>query len=377
MATTNLCKQIEQNEQKQSEYSILNDPNRINVDFCMSVHNISSSNDSNELKFHLVLKFYYFKKDMNYFMDKDEIPNDDVELLKDYGSMKRFFPFMIFNAIEESPINWSYLNKQQNNTENRIYERIELYVTLTNVIFERYAPFTLKLLNIKIGTDGTFKAGLINLIPKEKNGQPQIDWGVFQKDTSSFVLNDNNNHISINEKDSNVFCKMFVRDLRVNSKGNLSGIYTRIYTCLFFELNWFEDLFKYVLVSTILMYLLVFTADLEVGDLLATNLTLILTEVALLFVLPPTDDFTTTERVLTAHILIMVIITILTASNALTEELMILYIVLAVTISTFMFVFYEYKKYHNLVEKVKKKFYSNGSQIGDYVPIAEYHRPSY
>jgi len=333
----------------------------------MGIHNISSNDNSNELRFHLVLKFYYSKEHMIYFMNKDDIPDDSVELLKEYGSEHRFFPYTIFNSVEETPINWSYLNKDK---AGKIYERIELFVTLTNVTFERYSPFVLKLLNIRVGTDGTYKTNLINMIPKKKNNIPQIDWGVFLKKTSLFTLPElDDGEISVNEAESNVFCKMVVRDLSQDTKGNLRGVYTRIYTCLFFESSWSENLFKYVILSAILLSLLVFTPLLDLADLLAINLALILTEVALLFVLKHTEKFTTTEIVIVSHILSMVFITILTALNILQDTSSMLYVIITINVVTILFVIYEYIKYKKLIHKLKTTFFSNGSEIGDFTEI--------
>jgi len=351
-------------------YDILSDPRRINVQFCMSLHDISREAGSDKLQFHLVLKFYYKKEHMVYFMNPDDIPSDDIEVIKEYGSPTRYFPFMIFNSVEESPVNWSYFNKQK---AGNIYERIELFATLTNVSFERYSPFVLRLLNIKVGTDGTFKAGQINLIPKPgstDNAPPQIDFGVFSKATSLYTLPvSDEGGISVNQADSSAFSKMFIRDLTVNPKGNLCGIYTRVYTCLFFESSYMENLFKYIVLSTVLSSLFLFTTNLELHDLLGVDVALILTEVALLFVLRETAEFTTSERVLVSHTISMITMTILTASGVLHNRLLIAVTIGIIVAGTLLFVLYEYHQFYRLVSKLKAMFYANGEKVGSFVEI--------
>lgn len=141
--------------------------------------------------------------------------------------------------MNEEPLIWSYFNKDN---KGYIYERIELFAILTNVTFERYQPFILRLLNIKVGVDGTCPNN-INLIPKEKNGNLELNLNIFEKSTSLFALpmstyNTNEGKQSINKLDSNVFCKTFIRDTTIISGSNyIQGKYTRIYTLFIFSIT--------------------------------------------------------------------------------------------------------------------------------------------
>ena len=76
------------------------------------------------------------------------------------------------------------------------------------------------------------QCGQINLIPMPKSDRdatPNIDFGVFCKETTTYQLpqNADEDDISVNKRDSNVFCKTFIRDLTGNAKGGKLGIYTR------------------------------------------------------------------------------------------------------------------------------------------------------
>ena len=76
------------------------------------------------------------------------------------------------------------------------------------------------------------KCGQINLIPMPKSDEdatPNIDFGIFCKETSTYQLAQDrrDGSISVNERNSDVFCKMFIRDLTGNAMGGQLGIYTR------------------------------------------------------------------------------------------------------------------------------------------------------
>ena len=92
-------------------------------------------------------------------MDSGQIPKDDVVYLEQTDSPQRFFPFCIFNSTAETPVHWSYRR-----TGQRVLERVELFATISSISFRRFAPFVLQMIVIKIGTDGTYKTGKVNLV---------------------------------------------------------------------------------------------------------------------------------------------------------------------------------------------------------------------
>ena len=75
-------------------------------------------------------------------------------IVKEYGSPHRIFPYCIYNSIDEAHISWTYTN-----TEGRVYERAELFTTVVSVSYQRYYPWELTLLSIKVGSDGTAGTG--------------------------------------------------------------------------------------------------------------------------------------------------------------------------------------------------------------------------
>lgn len=82
---------------------------------------------------------------------------------------------------------------------------------LTFMSFSQYYPFELKVLIIKIGTDGTFETGKINLVPlSDKDGNSILELGVFGCD--------GNNYCS---KDSDYYCKVAVKSMDRSTLTNL------------------------------------------------------------------------------------------------------------------------------------------------------------
>ena len=94
------------------------------------------------IRLHLVLKFRYDEEIIEPVLYATK-PARDYE--KVYGSPVRIFPFCIFNSTEEVPISWTYQCRA-----GRVYERIEMYATVTMIRHDRFFPFELKLLALKV-----------------------------------------------------------------------------------------------------------------------------------------------------------------------------------------------------------------------------------
>ena len=343
---------------------VLDNKERKTVHHAFSLHNMTSSD--NGMQLHLVLKFRYDVSCIALF--GAEKPENDVE--KRYGDAHRLFPYCIFNSVEETPISWTY---QLKGTE--VNERIELFTTVTNVKYMRYYPFVLKLLNLKVGTDGTAQTGLINLLPELEKGtnEPKVDFGVFKKETSAYRIDKDG------IKNGDVICRMVVRDLTAKTLGNFSGIYTRVYTVFFFEAKWVENFATYIVFSTIMMHLTVFLPKLDLASLVGTVLAVALTEVALLFVMPPTDEFTTAECVVivqSLYVIIQAFVVGLACDDEIsgTTDCVIqmwhMFIAnMVVTVCTVAWCVLEYRRYKGLVRSIKDTFKSVHAYVGMFKDI--------
>lgn len=116
--------------------------------------------------------------------------------------------------------------------------------------------------------------------------------GIFQKQTSV-------KHV---KSLSDTFVRTMVRQQDV---GGTVGTFTRCYVVVLFDNEWWEKLMKFVIVSCLLQAVLPFSLHEETSfsSFLGLGLTLSLTQAALLFILPPNEGFTATERVLVYNIL--------------------------------------------------------------------------
>lgn len=342
--------------------NLLNNPERVTVIHSFSLHAMTAVEGG--LRLHIVLKFKYDESLIEGYFGATK-PEADVE--KRYGEAYRLFPYCIFNSIDEVPLSWTYQNKN-----GQVYERIELYVTVTFVKFSRYFPFVLKVLNLKVGADGTAKTGFINLMPElNKDGEPNVDFGVFTKKTSDFYIQPD--AVQTGE----VACRMVVRDLTASSLGNMSGIYTRVYTVFFFEANWMEDFFKFIIVSLCLVWMIGYAPHLGFADSLATCMTCILTQVALFFVIPQDESTVTAELLMIKHILYNFLVTFFVGwikSNEIDSVPASKWLMWSngiLTVTTLMWIGYEFAQFRLLVAGVKGKFRSVHSIVGSFKDIDE------
>ena len=335
---------------------VLSDKSRRDVLFTFSLHNAVKSDDG--FRLHLVLKFKYDVTTIEECFGVDR-PSSSFE--QRYGDPFRIFPFCLFNSIDESPISWTYQL-----TGERVYERCELFCTLSDVTFLRFFPFELRLVSLKVGTNGTAKTGLINLKPELlKDGKPNVDFGVFKKDTSVFRIT----------KPENAMMQMVIRDLSESNEGNISGIYTRCYTTFLFEQRFTENVIKFIAFSMILVLTTIYLPKFELSDIVSHVLALVLMESFLYFVLPHTQGYTTTERVLIFHTLYMLcelfVLGVLVDSWSMGSLWWLICTGnIGVTIMTCCFVAFEYSEYRAMRESILRKFDSIAmGYVAFYKPI--------
>ena len=170
--------------------------------------------------------------------------------------------------------------------------------------------------------------------------------------------------------------RMVMRDLQGDSLGNLQGLYTRVYTVFFFETPYWENLFKYIILSTLLLHTAMFLPLLDLASMVGTVLSIVLTEVALLFVMPHTTEFTTAESVVVAHSVYMLIlgysvgVTQLDGSATVPiSSMTVVAIDCAITALTTGYVLHQFAKYKAMVRTIKAKFQSSHPLVGTYGEI--------
>ena len=267
----------------------------------------------NGLRVYMVMKFRYGKEVLDYLpIPANERPTQfPFDLKKYYHNCSRWVPWCFVGCFDEQHINWSVKIDQYGNC----YERLEFYASFTLINHDIYFPFTLKALSFRISLDGTGRSGDINLIPllkKNKDGEfltltggcyePNVEYQVFTKPTSVE---------SVEDVSKDAFTRMMVRNQ--SGMSGTTGTYTRVYAVLLFESNWLEDFLKFIGLSGAMLFIIPFSLgdslvdgeDSAVGilDTFGVTTTLSLTQAALLFILPDTGGFTTTESVIVFQIL--------------------------------------------------------------------------
>lgn len=349
---------------------LLHNPERKTVTFAFSLHNAKCVSDG-EFRLHYVIKFHYEESIIPLFGKQK--PSDDEltilhakdgtkeEYLKIYGEPRRLFPYCIFNSLEEETLSWTFQCKN-----GMVDERTELFCTLSSVSYKRYHPFVLDLLCIKVGSDGTAQTGLLNLVPMtDSDGTAKVDYGVFMKSTSDYKIKVDKEG---NPTEDSVICKMVARDLTEKTLGNASGIYTRVYTTMFFDDTSIESFCKFILLSLVLMNTTVFLPEMGIEDNFGALMTIVLTEVALLFVLPESSEFTTAESVIVGHSIYMIAILFgIHAEDPSLETILISNAV--VSVLTLIFVIIEYRNFMGLIARIKNKFKEGTNLVGSYMEI--------
>ena len=226
------------------------------------------------------------------------------------------FPFHIQNALEISTQNkWTtyiYSNniKELNyhdipslgNRDNQInpdfrkikLEKYNIICELKIINFNYLLPFNNILIPIKIITNGCPGSGNIQFKPEDDE---EIMWGV--KNTRKNF----SNYWRENGFIFNPYIK--TGDLAKSTK------YSRIYFILSYKFGVFMDIIKYYFIPTVMTIILVLFYDMDESDFAGLFSTIILGDIALLFILPATGEFTRNEKSVCFNIVLVIILTIM------------------------------------------------------------------
>ena len=235
----------------------------------------------------------------------------------------------------------------------------------------------------QVGSDGTAETGRVNLLPEFKKGVkgsvPNVYIGVFTKRMSPLHVNEG----ALDRND--VVCRTVFRDLQKDTLGNVAGNYTRVYTVFFFESYAFENIFKFVVVSTLLLQVSLFYPAFEIDAIVSSLLAVVLTEVALLFTMPQEGVFSTAEAILVGHIIYEVSLTFSVAvpqtynehflnqtrdaPERQAEMATIAWYNVVATLLTGLFLLVEYLRFKTLVRGIKRCFLTEHEFVGSYEAI--------
>jgi len=280
----------------------LHGEDRKRVDFRYDIFSLRNVGDCYQA--HLSLKFEYKKA-----LIQDTFMKDEGLLFPSERQSEKFsiIPYMILNMMEETQVSWYGKEFQktsgegsQRREETWVQERIETIVTLTSCQYSKFFPWELNIFFMRIQMNGTAASSKVNLVPMNPPGRH----GLFRKKTSKYKL----------EKEDDAICQMYVRDARPSTEIEEHNKFefqleTSVTMTFIFEGDTVENFLKYLGVATYMLFLLPLIPAMELGDLAGTGLAMILALVGLLYVLPANDEFTTTEKVITIHILMILILT--------------------------------------------------------------------
>jgi len=310
----------------------------------ITVHSLTQ--DNSVFNVHISLKFTYkWSLIKTHFICKQPEEADSCDHIdtgkgkhwrvwRSKGEKSHIIPYMIQNAMEEAPISWMMkktwdirFDPEPNDTEeykeekirkieetSEVEERIEMTVTLAAVEYTKYFPDELRILFLKLQMDGTGLTSDVDLDPVKNRSDIQagntsqfkhdIRFGLLGKDTCSWKLIQGNDAKSSKIADSEYFnCNVYARF------GRNDSIETSTYVSWIFEGEFVENLWKFEIVSTAMMSFMFFIPCMDVSSGVQTGLAILLADVALLFVMPPNDQFTSCEQIIVGHSVFIVVFT--------------------------------------------------------------------
>ena len=272
------------------------DPNAIPIKVGITNHTFSqidSCDTSIKLNFEL---YFCYEEDI-------VLKNFNKEQLKEEFE----FPFHIQNALEISTqnkwvsyiysddiINISYHDKYKAGKKKIKLEKYNIICELKTINFSNLLPFNNVLIPIKIITNGCPGSSKIQFIPEKKS---EIMWGV--RNTKNYM--------------SNYWMKNgYILNPYIITGGNdKTTKYSRIYFILSYKFSIYTDLIKYYFIPSILTIILILFYNMDESNFSGLFSTIVLGDIALLFILPTNGVFTKNEKSICLNILMILIITVM------------------------------------------------------------------
>lgn len=320
------------------------DPNKIQIKTGITNHtfsDISSMDTSIKINFEL-----YFSYDLKSVLKILKKPEADFKL-----------PFHIQNAISIDTINyWA-----DDNTCNEKTIRLEKYniiCELSIINFISLSPFNTALIPIKVITNGCY--GTENL---QFTSDLDIVWGVKK----------NNNCLSSNSWGKYGYV------LPSCIKPNYSDrekIYSRIYFILVYNFSSFIDIVKYYFIPTILTIILTIFYNIDESSFAGLFSTLVLGDIALLFILPTKNQFSRSEKSICINILLILIVTIIKLAKLNISILALSIIMGSINLINLIYDIFSTYKIKNMYFKILNTKYSLIDRLIDklsYHPIGSVH----
>jgi len=255
------------------------EPNKIQIKTGITNHtfsDINSMDSSIKLNFEL-----YFSYDLQSVLKILKKSKEDFRL-----------PFHIQNAISIDTINY-WVNDTKCNGKIIRFEKYNIICELSIINFISLSPFNTALIPIKVITNGCYGTENLQFI-----SDLDIVWGVKK----------NINFLTCNTWGKNGY----VIPSYINPNyDNKQKIYSRIYFVLIYNFSALIDVVKYYFIPTILTIILTIFYDIDQSSFASLFSTLVLGDIALLFILPTKNQFSRSEKSICINILLILIVTII------------------------------------------------------------------
>lgn len=215
----------------------------------------------------------------------------DINIKESWISYSKF---KVLREIDKTYYKLPPLDINTSISDDKIFklEKHNIICELKIINFVSLIPFNKVLIPIKIITNGCPGSDKIEFVPENYN---EIMWGV---KTEKKLL-------------SNYWLPIgYVLAPHIQT-GFQEKSYSRIYFILSYQFSPLIDIIKYYFIPCILTIILTLFYNLEESDFAGLFSTIVLGDIALLFILPATGEITRSEKSVCLNILLVIIITIL------------------------------------------------------------------
>ena len=220
--------------------------------------------------------------------------------------------------------------------------------------FTQKIPFNEVYIPIKIITNGGPNTNKIQFVYER---QSNINWGwsidTLDKDLWSNFL------YSCNSKCKNQFDCIATKIVKLK-EGNpvYKEKYDRVYFLLIYRFDFWEDIVKYYLIPSMLTVTIILFYDIDKSDFSGLFSTIILGDIALLFIQPETNNLTYNEHSVHLNIGLVLILTLLKITNVSIQTILYSFGVILVSVANFFHNYFNSYKFF----KDKRKTLSKGGE---------------
>ena len=224
--------------------------------------------------------------------------------------------------------------------------------------FTEKIPFNEVYIPIKIITNGGPNTNKIQFL-YEVQSNINWKWSIETLDKGFWP----NFFYSCDSKGKNQFDCIATRIVKLKAGEDYDEEYDRVYFLRIFRFNFWEDIVKYYLIPSLLTVTIILFYDIDKSDFSGLFSTIILGDIALLFIQPETNNLTYNEHSVHLNIGLVLILTLLRITNVNIHTLWYSFGVILVSVANFI---HNYIHSYNFFKDKRKTLSKGGKYMADF-----------